>query len=70
MSDLLDAGQGGHCDGAKQKLADHTTIQTTARYDRRGEVAKKKAVSLLHVPYLRRAGDEIEIENVKAETEA
>jgi len=70
MSDLLDAGQGGHCDGAKQKLDGHTTIQMMARYDRRGEVAKKKAASLLHVPYTRRAGEEIEIKNITTDADA
>jgi integrase len=36
-----------------KEMAGHASVQTTARYDRRGEAAKRKASGALSVPYVR-----------------
>jgi len=53
ISNMLDVG----ADIATiSKIVGHEDLKTTAVYDRRPELAKKKATQLLSVPYKRRLG--------------
>lgn len=54
ISNLFDAQVDG---STVQSLAGHANFQTTVGYDRRGDRARRKAVDLIDVPYLKENGN-------------
>lgn len=52
VGDLLESGVDL---STVKEMAGHASVQTTARYDRRGEAAKRKASGALSVPYIARS---------------
>ena len=55
ISDMLDSGADIVSVAA---LAGHSSPAITAKYDRRGERARRKAAELIHVPFVHRSAND------------